>query len=228
MGEVYRAQDTRLTRDVAIKVLSRSLINDAEALRRFEQEARAAGMLNHPNILAIYDIGVEGEQRYIVSELLEGQSLRARIREGPIPPRRAVDYGAQLARGLAAAHERGIIHRDLKPENVFITRDGHVKILDFGLVTLAGPRVPTAQSGETEPTLVPGHTEPGRIMGTVGYMAPEQIRGQPGEALSDIFAFGAILYEMLAGRPAFRGDSPIETPNAILRDDPADCFALNL
>jgi dipeptidyl aminopeptidase/acylaminoacyl peptidase len=228
MGEVYRAQDTRLTRDVAIKVLSRSLINDAEALRRFEQEARAAGMLNHPNILAIYDIGVEGEQRYIVSELLEGESLRARVREGPIPPRRALDYGAQIARGLAAAHERGIIHRDLKPENLFITRDGHVKILDFGLVKLAGPRVPTAQSGETEPTLVPGHTEPGRIMGTVGYMAPEQIRGTPGDSLSDIFAFGAILYEMLAGRPAFRGESPIETLNAILRDDPPDFFELNL
>jgi Tol biopolymer transport system component len=226
MGEVYRAQDTRLERDVAVKVLSRTLVNDAEALRRFEQEARAAGMLNHPNILAIYDIGIEGEQRYIVSELLEGQSLRARIREGPIPPRRALDYGAQLARGLAAAHERGIIHRDLKPENVFITRDGHVKILDFGLVKLVGPRVPQADT-DTAPTLV-GGTEPGRIMGTVGYMAPEQIRGNPGDALSDIFAFGAILYEMLAGRPAFRGDSPIETLNAILRDDPPDFFELNL
>jgi serine/threonine protein kinase/Tol biopolymer transport system component len=229
MGEVYRAQDTRLERDVAVKVLSRTLVNDAEALRRFEQEARAAGMLNHPNILAIYDIGVEGEQRYIVSELLEGQSLRARVREGPIPARRALDYGAQLARGMAAAHERGIIHRDLKPENVFVTRDGHVKILDFGLVKLAGQRVPAAQqNSDTEPTLVPGHTEPGRIMGTVGYMAPEQIRGLPGDSLSDIFAFGAILYEMLAGRPAFRGESPIETLNAILRDDPLDFFELNL
>src|SRR5881394_3017297 len=229
MGEVYRAQDTRLERDVAVKVLSGTLVNDAEALRRFEQEARAAGMLNHPNILAIYDIGVEGEQRYIVSELLEGQSLRARIREGPIPARRALDYAAQLARGIAAAHERGIIHRDLKPENVFITRDGHVKILDFGLVKLVGQRLPaTQQSSDTEPTLIPGHTEPGRIMGTVGYIAPEQIRGLPGDALSDIFAFGAILYEMLAGRPAFRGESPIETLNAILRDDPLDFFELSL
>ena len=227
MGEVYRAQDTRLERDVAVKVLSRTLINDAEALRRFEQEARAAGMLNHPNILAIYDIGVEGEQRYIVSELLEGQSLRARIREGPVPPRRALDFAAQLARGLAAAHERGIVHRDLKPENIFLTRDGHVKILDFGLAKLVAPRVPS-ETGTTEPTLIPGHTEPGRIMGTVGYMAPEQIRGQPGDALSDIFAFGAILYEMLAGKPAFRGESPIETLNAILRDDPPDFFELNL
>ena len=228
MGEVYRAHDTRLERDVAVKVLSRTLVGDAEAMRRFEQEARAAGMLNHPNILAIYDIGVEGDQRYIVSELLEGESLRARIREGPIPPRRALDYGAQLARGLAAAHERGIIHRDLKPENVFITRDGHVKILDFGLVKLVGPRLPAAPAGDTEPTLVGAHTEPGRIMGTVGYMAPEQIRGNPGDALSDIFSFGAILYEMLAGRPPFRGDSPIETLNAVLKDDPTDFFELNL
>jgi hypothetical protein len=228
MGEVYRAQDTRLERDVAVKVLSRTLVGDAEALRRFEQEARAAGMLNHPNILAIYDIGIEGEQRYIVSELLEGQSLRARIREGPIPPRRALDYGAQLARGLAAAHERGIVHRDLKPENLFITRDGHLKILDFGLAKLAAPRIPTDQSSDTEPTIIVAQTEPGRIMGTVGYMSPEQIRGQPGDALSDIFSFGAILYEMLAGRPAFRADSPIETLNAILRDDPADFFELSL
>jgi dipeptidyl aminopeptidase/acylaminoacyl peptidase len=229
MGEVYRAQDTRLGREVAVKVLSRALINDAEALRRFEQEARAAGMINHPNILAIYDIGVEGELRYIVSELLEGESLRARIRQGPVPPRRALDYGAQLARGLAAAHERGIIHRDLKPENVFITRDGHVKILDFGLVKLTGPRVPAAETtDQTMPTMLSARTEPGRIMGTVGYMAPEQIRGSPGDALSDIFAFGAILYEMLAGRPAFRGDSPIETLNSILRDDPSDFFELGL
>src|SRR4051795_8981594 len=182
MGEVYRAQDTRLQRDVAVKVLTRNLSTDADALRRFEQEARAAGMLNHPNILAIYDIGDEGGLHYIVCELLEGESLRARIRQSPVPARKALDYAAQIARGLAAAHERNIVHRDLKPENLFITRDGHVKILDFGLAKLAGPRVPTEQTGETEPTLVPGHTEPGRIMGTVGYMAPEQIRGTPGDS----------------------------------------------
>src|SRR5437763_10354437 len=195
MGEVYRAQDTRLERDVAVKVLSRTLIGDIEALRRFEQEARAAGMLNHPNILAIYDIGVEGEQRYIVSELLEGQSLRARIREGPIPPRRALDYGAQLARGLAAAHERGIIHRDLKPENIFLTRDGHVKILDFGLVKLMEPRVSGLGQpiDQTAPTLHGSPTEPGRLLGTVGYMSPEQIRGNAGDHRSDIFSFGAML-----------------------------------
>src|SRR5213593_3095787 len=201
MGEVYRAQDTRLTRDVAVKVLSRSLVNDVEALRRFEQEARAAGVLNHPNILAIYDIGVEGEQRYIVSELLEGESLRARVREGPIPPRRALDYGAQLARGLAAAHERGIIHRDLKPENLFITRDGHVKILDFGLAKLMAAE--DEENSATQLRTLTVHTQHGRVMGTVGYMSPEQFRGHPADHRSDIFAFGVVLYEMLAGSSPF-------------------------
>src|SRR5436305_9739476 len=231
MGEVYRAQDRRLERDVAVKVLSRTLVNDPEALRRFETEARAAGMLNHPNILAIYDIGTEGDQRYIVSELLEGESLRARLREnGAIAPRKATDYASQLARGLAAAHERGIIHRDLKPENVFLTRDGHVKILDFGLVKLMAPRIPggNASADEHAPTLPTTPTEPGRLLGTVGYMAPEQVRGNPGDHRSDIFSFGAILYEMLSGRQAFRAESPIETLNAILKDDPPDFFELNL
>jgi serine/threonine protein kinase/Tol biopolymer transport system component len=229
MGEVYRAQDTRLGRDVAVKVLTRNLSNDADALRRFEQEARAAGMLNHPNILAIYDIGDEGGLRYIVSELLEGESLRARIKQSPIPPRKALDYAAQIARGLAAAHERSIVHRDLKPENLFITRDGHVKILDFGLAKLAGPRLPNATPGdENELTLPTTPTEPGRLMGTVGYMAPEQVRGGSGDNRSDIFAFGVILYEMLAGVPAFRGESPIETLNSILKDDPPDFFELNV
>ncbi|MGH9424286.1 MAG: serine/threonine-protein kinase, partial [Thermoanaerobaculia bacterium] len=229
MGEVYRAQDTRLGRDVAVKVLTRNLSNDADSLRRFEQEARAAGMLNHPNILAIYDIGSEGDQHYIVSELLEGESLRARIRQNPIPPRKALDYAAQIARGLAAAHERNIVHRDLKPENLFITRDGHVKILDFGLAKLAGPRLPNATpAGEHDVTLPTTPTEPGRLMGTVGYMSPEQVRGGSGDNRSDIFAFGLILYEMLAGVPAFRGESPIETLNSILKDDPPDFFELNV
>jgi serine/threonine protein kinase/Tol biopolymer transport system component len=229
MGEVYRAQDTRLGRDVAVKVLTRNLSNDADALRRFEQEARAAGMLNHPNILAIYDIGDEEGVHYIVSELLEGESLRARIRQSAIPPRKALDYAAQIARGLSAAHERSIVHRDLKPENLFITRDGHVKILDFGLAKLAGPRLPNATPGnEFELTLPATLTEPGRLMGTVGYMAPEQVRGGSGDNRSDIFAFGTILYEMLAGVPAFRGESPIETLNSILKDDPRDFFELNV
>src|SRR5438874_3903952 len=161
MGEVYRAIDTRLGRHVAVKVLSQQLTNDSEATRRFEQEARAAGQINHPNILAIYDIGTEGEMRYIVSELLEGESLRARIRQGAIPPRRAADYAAQVARGLAAAHERGIIHRDLKPENLFITRDGHIKILDFGLVKLMAPRIPGSDlmGDEHEVTMAASPTE---------------------------------------------------------------------
>ncbi len=220
MGEVYRAQDTRLGRDVAVKVLTRNLSNDTDALRRFEQEARAAGMLNHPNILAIYDIGDEAGVHYIVSELLEGESLRVRIRQSAIPPRKALDY---------AAHERSIVHRDLKPENLFITRDGHVKILDFGLAKLTGPRLPNATPGdEHELTLPTTPTEPGRLMGTVGYMAPEQVRGGSGDNRSDIFAFGAILYEMMAGVPAFRGESPIETLNAILKDDPPDFFELNV
>jgi serine/threonine protein kinase/Tol biopolymer transport system component len=225
MGEVYRALDTRLGRDVAVKVLSQSLSRDDEALHRFEQEARAAGMLNHPNILAIYDIGAQGERRYIVSELLEGESLRARLRQGPVPARKATDYAIQIARGLAAAHEKGIVHRDLKPENLFLTRDGHVKILDFGLVKLMHPRVPGGEAigvDEHAPTLPVTPTEPGRILGTVGYMAPEQVRGEPGDHRSDIFSFGVILYEMLAGRQPFRGDSPVESLNAILKDEPAD------
>jgi eukaryotic-like serine/threonine-protein kinase len=222
MGEVYRALDTRLGRDVAVKVLSETYSRDAEALRRFEQEARAASMLNHPNITAVYDIGVEEGRRYIVSELLEGESLRARIRQGPMSARKVAEYAVQIARGLAAAHEKGIIHRDLKPENLFLTRDGQVKILDFGLVKLVGTRVPGMGGNVDEhaPTLPP--TEPGRILGTVGYMAPEQVRGASGDHRSDIFSFGAIVYEMLSGRPAFRGESPIETLNAILKEEPVD------
>src|SRR6185436_18613962 len=176
MGEVYRAVDTRLGREVAVKVLSPHLSHDAEASHRFEQEARSAGMLNHPNILAIYDIGEQDGMRYIVSELLEGESLRARLRQGALPPRKATDYAVQVARGLAAAHEKGIVHRDLKPENLFLTRDGQVKILDFGLVKLMQPRMPLGGAGVDEhaPTLPVTPTEPGRILGTVGYMAPEQ------------------------------------------------------
>jgi dipeptidyl aminopeptidase/acylaminoacyl peptidase len=228
MGEVYRALDTRLGRQVAVKVLSRSYTNDAEATRRFEQEARAAGMLNHPNIVALYDIGSEGAIRYIVSELLQGESMRQRIRQGPIPPRKAVDYAVQVARGLAAAHEKGIIHRDLKPENLFITRDGQVKILDFGLVKLIGGHHEGPPVDEHAITLAGTPTEPGRLLGTVGYMAPEQIRGQSGDHRSDLFAFGAILFEMVTGRQAFRGDSPIETLNSILKDEPPEFYELDV
>src|SRR3954447_445314 len=224
MGEVYRAQDTRLGRDVAVKVLTRNLSRDADALRRFEQEARAAGMLNHPNILAIYDIGDEDGVRYIVSELLEGESLRARIRQSPVPPRKALDYAAQIARGLAAAHERGIVHRDLKPENVLVTADGRAKIVDFGLAKLALPDEPN-----TSPDLLtrPAGTDPGVVLGTVGYMAPEQVRGQKVDHRADVFSFGCILYEMLAGRKAFWKASGIETLNAILAEEPPDLAASN-
>ncbi len=230
MGEVYRAMDTRLGREVAVKVLSTTLTHDVEAQQRFEKEARAAGMLNHPNILAIFDIGAEGDLRYIVSELLEGESLRAKIRQGPIPPRKAADWGVQIARGLAAAHEKGIVHRDLKPENLFITRDGHVKILDFGLVKLMQARVPglASPASDDSPTVRFTPTEPGRILGTVGYMAPEQVRGSSGDHRSDIFAIGVILFEMIAGRPAFRGDSPVETLNAILKEYPPDLLELGI
>ncbi|HEX9984971.1 MAG TPA: protein kinase [Thermoanaerobaculia bacterium] len=231
MGEVYRAQDTRLGRDVAVKVLSQNLSHDDEALRRFEQEARAVGMLNHPNIVAIYDVGTEGNLHYIVTELLDGESLRARLRQGPLHVRKATDYAVQVARGLAAAHEKGIVHRDLKPENLFLTRDGQVKILDFGLVKLMHPRIPGADSSAIDdhaPTLPVTPTEPGRILGTVGYMAPEQVRGEPGDHRSDLFSFGAILYEMLAARPAFRGESPIESLNAILKEEPADLADLGI
>ncbi|HXM77018.1 MAG TPA: serine/threonine-protein kinase, partial [Thermoanaerobaculia bacterium] len=195
MGEVYRARDTRLEREVAVKVLPASFSADPDRLRRFDQEARAASALNHPNILAIYDVGTHDGAPYVVSELLEGGTLRERL-GSPLPARKAVDYGIQIAQGLAAAHEKGIVHRDLKPENLFVTKDGRVKILDFGLAKLTRPE--TAAGSLTDvPTLTAG-TEPGVVMGTVGYMSPEQVRGQPADHRSDIFAFGSVLYEMLS------------------------------
>jgi len=219
MGEVYRAKDPRLGREVAIKVLPASFSSDADRLRRFEQEARAAGILNHPNITAVYDIGSHEGAPYVVQELLEGETLRSLLAAGRLAARKAIDYSLQIAHGLAAAHEKGIVHRDLKPENLFVTKDGRVKILDFGLAKLtqkeAGPELsslPTATAG----------TEPGIVMGTLGYMSPEQVRGKPADARSDIFSFGAILYEMLTGRRAFRGDSAADTMSAILKEDPPD------
>jgi Tol biopolymer transport system component len=218
MGEVYRARDTRLGRDVAIKVLPEALANDADRLRRFEQEARTVAALNHPNILGIHDIGTHDGAPFLVSELLEGQTLREKLESGPLPVRRAIEYALGIAQGLAAAHEKGIVHRDLKPENVFVTRDGRVKVLDFGLAKLARPE----ESHETVVTLTSPATLPGMVMGTVGYMSPEQVRGEPSDARADIFSFGAVLYEMLTGRRAFKRETSAETMTAILREEPPE------
>jgi Tol biopolymer transport system component len=221
MGEVYRARDPRLGREVAIKVLPTQFSADSERLRRFEQEARAAAALNHPNILAIYDLGQSNGSPYIVSELLEGESLRDRLHSGPLPLRKVVDYATQIALGLAAAHGKGIVHRDLKPENLFITKDGRAKILDFGLAKL------TEQISDAETVVHSDGTTPGMVLGTVGYMSPEQVRGVTTDHRSDIFTFGAILYEMLSAKRAFRGDTTADTMSAILKDDPPELTETN-
>ncbi len=226
MGEVYRAHDTRLGRDVAIKILPEFFVSDADRLRRFEQEARSVAKLNHPNILAVFDIGDHNGARYLVSELLEGETLRNKLNAGALSPRRATEYASQIADGLAAAHDKGIVHRDLKPENVFITKDGRVKILDFGLAKLTHANIPPSGDGMTAPGL--SQTTPGLIVGTAGYMSPEQVRGQEVDGRSDIFSLGAILYEMLSGQRAFKGATSVETMNSILKDDPPELDALNL
>jgi non-specific serine/threonine protein kinase len=216
MGEVYRAKDTRLDREVAVKVLPESLAQDPDALARFEREAKAVASLSHPNILAIHDYGSDRGIAYAVMELLLGQTLRDRLDSGPIPTKQAIDFGIQIARGLSPAHEKGIVHRDLKPENLFLTRDGHVKILDFGLAK-------TPEAGASDASNAPTAalaTRPGTVLGTVGYMSPEQVKGEPVDFRSDIFSFGAVLYEMLAGRRAFQRDTAAETMTAILREDP--------
>jgi Tol biopolymer transport system component len=216
MGEVYRARDPRLGREVAIKILPARFATDSERLRRFEQEARAAAALSDPHILAIYDLGTQPNGApYIVSELLEGETLRDRLRSGPLPARKATEYAVQIARGLAAAHEKRIVHRDLKPENVFLTTDGRAKLLDFGLAKLTERSLEVQTSAPTE-----GRTDPGTVLGTVGYMAPEQVRGHETDHRGDIFSLGAILYEMLSGRRAFRGETGADTLSAILNDDP--------
>ena len=218
MGEVYRARDARLGRDVAIKILPESFARDADRLRRFEQEARAVAALNHPNILAIHDIGQYNGAPFLVSELLEGESLRVMLDRGPVSQRKTIEYGVQIAHGLAAAHEKGIVHRDLKPENIFITRDGRIKILDFGLAKLA-QKAGTESDGLT---LTGSNTVAGVVMGTAGYMAPEQVRGEAADPRTDIFAFGAVLYEMLSGQRAFRRDTAAETMTAVLKEDPPE------
>ncbi|HEX7798051.1 MAG TPA: LpqB family beta-propeller domain-containing protein, partial [Vicinamibacterales bacterium] len=215
MGVVYRARDSRLGRDVAIKVIPESFAADASRLQRFQQEARAAGQLNHPNILAVYDIGVQSGAPYIVAELLEGESLRSRLEGGPLPVRKAVDYARQTAAGLAAAHDKGIVHRDVKPDNLFITNDGRVKILDFGIAKLTRPSDDTQTGMATQ-------TAEDVVVGTAGYMSPEQVRGEPVDARSDIFSVGAVLYEMLTGRPPFSRATAADTMAAILKEDPGE------
>src|SRR5438552_4175300 len=224
MGEVYRARDTKLGRDVAVKLLPSSFSGDSERLRRFEQEACAAGALNHPNVLVIHHIETHEGAPYIVSELLEGETLRQRMSGTALAQRRVIDYASQITHGLAAAHEKGIVHRDLKPDNIFITKDGRVKILDFGIAKLTQP------DGNLSQTEIPTRrveTDPGVVMGTVGYMSPEQVKGRPVDHRSDIFSFGAILYEMLSGRRAFHGESAAETMSAILKEDPSDLSETN-
>ena len=218
MGEVYRARDSKLDREVAVKVLPESLAQDPDALARFEGEAKAVAALSHPNILAIHDYGKDRGIAYAVMELLSGQTLRDRLNWGPITPKEAIDFGIQIARGLSAAHEKGIVHRDLKPENLFLTRGGHVKILDFGLAKTAEA---AASAVSNAPTAAQA-TRPGTVLGTVGYMSPEQVKGEPVDFRSDIFSFGAVLYEMLAGHRAFQGDTAAETMTAILRETPTE------
>ncbi len=223
MGEVYRARDTRLNREVAIKILPASFSGDRQRLHRFEQEALAAAALNHPNILAVYDIGTQDDgSPYIVSELLEGESLRERLRTGSSSVRKAIDYALHIARGLAAAHDKGIVHRDLKPENIFVTRDGRIKLLDFGLAKLTqfGPA-----SGDSETHTI--QSEAGTVVGTVGYMSPEQVRGRPADARSDLFAFGAVLYEMISGKRAFHEETAADTMSSILHSEPSELTETN-
>ena len=222
MGEVFRARDPRLRRDVALKVINASRTRP-ESVERFEREARAAATLSHPNILAVFDISIEGPVPYIVSELLQGESLRARLDHGPLPYHKALEYGIQIAQGLAAAHGKGIYHRDVKPANVFITPDGQVKLLDFGLAKLT---FPDPLQDSSEPT-VPELSHPGHALGTVGYMSPEQVLGEEIDHRADIFALGVVLYEMLTGRRAFQRPTPYETMYAVRREEPEDLLAVN-
>src|SRR5688572_14864739 len=227
MGEVYRAHDPRLGRDVAIKVLPPAFSTDPDRLRRFEQEARAAAALNHPNILTVHEVGAFAPDPgspaapYVVSELLEGQTLRDVVSGGPLAIRKVVDYATQIASGLAAAHDKGVVHRDLKPENLFLTRDGRIKILDFGLAKLREP-APADAGGATMMPTRNLETGAGIVLGTAGYMSPEQVRAQPVDHRTDIFSFGAVLYEMISGARAFRGETAADTISAILKSDPPE------
>jgi Tol biopolymer transport system component len=219
MGEVFKARDTRLGRDVALKLIPAPFASDPARLRRFEQEARAVGALDHPNVLVVHDVGVHEGLPYLVTELLQGETLRERLRDGGLPPRRALEIAIHVARGLSAAHDKGIVHRDLKPENVFVTRDGRAKVLDFGLARMDGA-LPIDSEGETQSARREPQTAPGVLLGTVAYMSPEQARGRPADVRSDVFSLGIVLYEMLAGRRPFVGATAADTLSAILREDP--------
>ena len=219
MGEVYRAKDARLGREVAIKVLPAYFCRDLDRMRRFEQEARAAGALNHPNILTVYDVGTHEGAPYLVTELLEGSTLREQLRGGALPSRKGTECAIQVAQGLAAAHDKGIVHRDLKPENIFVCRDGRAKILDFGLAKLTAPEAEDATVTGLE---LKDETGVGVVLGTAGYMSPEQVRGEKADERSDIFSFGVVLYEMLSGQRAFAGQSAADRASAILKEDPPD------
>jgi len=225
MGEVWRARDTRLDRTVALKVLPEDFLESEERKRRFEREAKLLAALNHPNIAVLYAFEeipspspASSSRHVLTMELLEGESLREALRDGALPQRKAIDFGAQIADGLAAAHSKGIVHRDLKPENLFVTADGRVKILDFGLAKLTQPEGLSA-SQTNLPTVTPG-TEPGVVLGTMGYMSPEQVRGLAVDHRTDIFAFGCMLYEMLSRQGAFKGATAADTMSAILEEDP--------
>ncbi len=217
MGEVYRARDVRLAREVALKVLPETGANDAETLARFEREARAVAALNHPNILSIHDTGEHRGIPYAVTELLEGENLSDRLRAGPLAPKRATEIACQVADGLAAAHARGVIHRDIKPENIFLTNDGRAKILDFGIARI-GPRPGDITS---RMAAARGSSSSQFVMGTAGYMSPEQVRGKPIDFRTDVFSLGAVFYEMLTGRRAFDRPAMVETMASVLKDDPA-------
>lgn len=221
MGEVYRAWDSKLDREVAIKVLPQALTARADSLARFEREAKAVAALNHPNILAIYDFGTHEGTAFAAMELLRGETLASRLSSGPMPPRKVTELGRQVAKALGAAHDKGIVHRDLKPENIFVTPEGRAKVLDFGLAASLDPDDGNAQNQATRTSL----TEPGSVMGTVGYMSPEQARGNPADHRSDIFSFGSVLYEMLTGRRAFDRETAVETMTAILREEPPELGA---
>jgi eukaryotic-like serine/threonine-protein kinase len=222
MGNVYRARDNRLRREVALKMLVDTAANDAESLARFDRETRAVAALNHPNIVAIHDIGAFRGVPYAVTELLEGETLGERLRSGSLAPKRATEIACQIAEGLAAAHAKGVIHRDVKPDNIFLTHDGRAKILDFGIARIE--RHTSLASANPDISLAVRMSSPSSgqiLLGTAGYISPEQVRGKRADARSDIFALGAVIYEMLTGRRAFDGSTPVDTLGAVLRDNPA-------